>query len=115
MVKLNQRVLELWIILIKMKEERSFDVNRKYVYWYVITESFDNRYKQYTRLMWKHPKDVDELFTVYNSKTGEHKTLFRLKYICRTNGWEGNKIPEDILSYVEEQWKQNGYPEPPDE
>ena len=36
---------------------------RKYSYWYIITESFDDRYKQYQRLIWKHPKDVNELFT----------------------------------------------------
>ena len=37
---------------------------RKYSYWYIITESFDDRYKQYQRLIWKHPKDVNELFTI---------------------------------------------------
>ena len=55
---------------------------RKYSYWYIITESFDDRYKQYQRLIWKHPKDVNELFTitVANDETQdfETKTLFRI-------------------------------------
>jgi len=88
---------------------------RKYSYWYVITESFDSRYKQFTRLIWKHPKDVDELFTICisNDETEdfETKTLFRLKYICRTRYVEDEtKIPDDVISYVDQKWKEQGYP-----
>lgn len=88
---------------------------RKYSYWYVITESFDPGYKQYTRLIWKHPKDVNELFTITfpNDETQdfESKTLFRLKYVCKTRYIEDNaKIPDDVIAYVNQQWKEHGYP-----
>jgi hypothetical protein len=88
---------------------------RKYSYWYIITESFDDRYKQYQRLIWKHPKDVNELFTitVANDETQdfETKTLFRLKYICKTRFIEdGNKIPDDVIEYVDRKWYEHGYP-----
>lgn len=88
---------------------------RKYSYWYIITESFDDRYKQYQRLIWKHPKDVNELFTitVANDETQdfETKTLFRLKYICKTRYIEDEKrIPDDVLDCVNQMWKEHGYP-----
>lgn len=88
---------------------------RKYSYWYIITESFDDRYKQYQKLIWKHPKDVNELFTICmpNDETEdfETKTLFRLKYICRTRYVEDEtQIPDDVFSYVDQKWKEQGYP-----
>lgn len=90
-------------------------MKRKFSYWYVITESFDLQYKQFTRLIGKHPKDVNELVTIItpNDKTQDFdiKPLFRLKYICKTRYIEDNtKIPDDIAEYVDRQWKEHGYP-----
>lgn len=83
----------------------------KYDYWYVVVESFDERYPQYTRMSWHHPSKVNPNFTVHNSKTGETKCLFRLKYLCKTDKFEGDIIPDDIYNYLLWVWKENGYPE----
>lgn len=88
---------------------------RKYSYWYVITEVFDPRYKLYQRLIWKHPKDVGEVVSVLQSDDKAQdfvrKNLFRVKYICKTRFIEDNAtIPDDVIAYVDEQWKRHGYP-----
>lgn len=83
----------------------------KYDYWYIITESFDERYPQYMRLSWHHPSKVNPNFTIYNSKTGETKCLFRMKYLCKTVKHEGNKLPDETCHYLKQVWIENGYPE----
>ena len=56
-----------------------------------------------------------ELFTitVANDETQdfETKTLFRLKYLCKTRYIEDEKrIPDDVLDCVNQMWKEHGYP-----
>jgi hypothetical protein len=87
---------------------------RKYSYGMLLLNRFDDRYKQYQRLMWKHPKDINELllfvFLWWNPRF-RYETLFRLKYICKTRYVDdGKKIPDDVIEYVDNQWKEHGYP-----